>query len=181
MSFDGLVTRAVVGELKKSLLDGRILKIYQPFETDILLIVRNQGKNEQLYISTSANFSRIHLTEERYPNPKQPPMFCMLLRKHIEGGIVKDIRQISLDRIVHIDLEARDELGDIRLKTLIVEIMGRHCNLILIDTNENKIIDSLKHLPPSLNSYRTVLPGAEYVPPPEQNKLNPLEIDKDAI
>lgn len=181
MSFDGLVTRAVVGELKKSLLGGRILKVYQPFESDILLIIRNQGKNEQLYISTSANFSRIHLTEERYPNPKQPPMFCMLLRKHIEGGIVKDIRQISLDRIVHIDLEARDELGDIRLKTLIVEIMGRHSNLILIDTNENKIIDSLKHLPPSLNSYRTVLPGAEYIPPPEQNKLNPLAIDKDTI
>lgn len=181
MSFDGFVTRAVVGELRKSLLGGRILKVYQPFESDVLLIIRSHGKNYQLYISTSANFSRIHLTEQRYPNPKQPPMFCMLLRKHIEGSIVKDIRQISLDRIVHIDLETHDELGDIRLKTLIVEIMGRHSNLILVDTNENKIIDSLKHLPPSVNTYRTVLPGAAYIPPPEQKKLNPLTADKDAI
>lgn len=181
MSFDGLVTRAVVNELKQSLIGGRIHKIYQPFDSDILLIIRNQKKNFQLYISTSANFSRIHLTNERYPNPQQPPMFCMLMRKHLEGSIIKNIHQVSLDRIVHIELETRDELEDISTKTLVAEIMGRHSNIILVDTNTKKIIDSLKHLPPSVNSYRTVLPGSLYVSPPEQNKLNPLTADKDAI
>lgn len=181
MSFDGLVTRAVVNELKQSLIGGRIHKIYQPFDSDILLIIRNQKKNFQLYISTSANFSRIHLTNERYPNPQQPPMFCMLMRKHLEGSIIKNIHQVSLDRIVHIELETRDELEDISTKTLVAEIMGRHSNIILVDKNTKKIIDSLKHLPPSVNSYRTVLPGSLYVSPPEQNKLNPLTADKDAI
>lgn len=181
MSFDGFVTRAVVKELRETLSNGRINKVYQPFETDLLLSIRANRKNVQLYISTSANFSRIHLTNERYPNPIQPPMFCMLVRKHIEGSIVKNIKQIELDRIIHIELQARDELGDLISKTLIVEIMGRHSNLILLDTERNIIVDSIKHLPPSLNSYRTVLPGREYVSPPSQNKANPLEADRETV
>ncbi|MFA8437559.1 NFACT family protein [Pueribacillus sp. YX66] len=181
MSFDGFVTRAVVKELRETLSNGRINKVYQPFETDLLLSIRANRKNVQLYISTSANFSRIHLTNERYPNPIQPPMFCMLVRKHIEGSIVKNIKQIELDRIIHIELQARDELGDLISKTLVVEIMGRHSNLILLDTERNIIIDSIKHLPPSLNSYRTVLPGREYVSPPSQNKANPLEADRETV
>lgn len=181
MSFDGFVTRAVVKELRETLSNGRINKVYQPFETDLLLSIRANRKNVQLYISTSANFSRIHLTNERYPNPIQPPMFCMLVRKHIEGSIVKNIKQIELDRIIHIELQARDELGDLISKTLVVEIMGRHSNLILLDTERNIIVDSIKHLPPSLNSYRTVLPGREYVSPPSQNKANPLEADRETV
>lgn len=181
MSFDGFVTRAVTNELQETLLTGKITKIYQPFETDLLLSIRAKRTNYQLYISTSANFSRIHLTNHRYPNPLQPPMFCMRMRKQIEGYIIKDIKQVDLDRIVHIELEGRDELGDFITKTLIIEIMGRHSNLILLDKDQNTIIDSLKHLPPSLNSYRTVLPGREYVPPPVQNKVNPLNADRETV
>lgn len=181
MSFDGLVTRAIVNELHELLVNGRILKVYQPFETDLLLFIRAHKKNYQLYISASANFSRIHITNNRYPNPKQPPMFCMLMRKHIEGSIIKKIKQIELDRIIHIELEAKNEIGDIVSKTLVVEIMGRHSNIILLDNQTNKIIDSIKHLPPSMNSFRTVLPGKEYVSPPSQNKLNPLNANKETI
>lgn len=181
MSFDGIVTRAITHELSEKLTNGRVSKVYQPFETDLLLSIRANRKNYQLYISTSASFARIHLTNKRYSNPKQPPMFCMLVRKHIEGSIIKKIEQIELDRIVHIELEARNELGDLTSKKLIIEIMGRHSNIILVDTESNVIIDSIKHLPPSLNSYRTVLPGRNYIAPPNQMKTNPLTAERETV
>lgn len=181
MAFDGIVTRAITKELNEQILNGRINKIHQPFSTDLIFSIRANGRNHQLLLSASASFSRIHLTKERYDNPKQPPMFCMLLRKHIEGSIIKKIKQIDLDRVIHIEVEARDEIGDITKKTLIVEIMGRHSNVILVDTEKEVIIDSIKHLPPSVNSYRTIMPGQPYIEPPQQNKLNPLNTDRETL
>lgn len=181
MAFDGIVTRAIAKELNEQILNGRINKIHQPFSTDLIFSIRANGRNHQLLLSASASFSRIHLTKERYDNPKQPPMFCMLLRKHIEGSIIKKIKQIDLDRVIHIEVEARDEIGDITKKTLIVEIMGRHSNVILVDTEKEVIIDSIKHLPPSVNSYRTIMPGQPYIEPPQQNKLNPLNTDRETL
>ncbi|PWA13451.1 hypothetical protein DCC39_00745 [Pueribacillus theae] len=181
MAFDGIVTRAITKELNEQILNGRINKVHQPFSTDIILSIRANGKNRQLLLSASANFSRIHLTKERFDNPKHPPMFCMLLRKHIEGSIIKKIKQIDLDRVIHIEVEAKDEIGDTTKKTLIVEIMGRHSNVILVDTEKKVIIDSIKHLPPSVNSYRTIMPGQPYIEPPQQNKLNPLHTDRETL
>lgn len=181
MSFDAFVTKAVAKELNETLINGKVAKIYQPFESDLLLIIRANRTNYHLCISSSANYARIHLTSRRYPNPAQPPTFCMVLRKHINGYSIKNIKQINLDRIIHIEFAGRNELGDHITKTLVVEIMGRHSNIILLDTARNIIIDSIKHLPPSINSYRTVLPGKEYVPPPSQNKANPLQADRDLI
>ncbi len=179
MAFDGIVTRAITQELNERVLNGRINKIYQPFETDLLLNIRANRKNHQLYISASANFSRIHLTNYRYSNPKQPPMFCMLIRKHIEGSIIKSIKQVGLDRVIQFELESRDELGDQTTKILIVEIMGRHSNIILIDAETEQILDGIKHIPPSLSRFRTVLPGRPYIPPPAQDKVNPLRVDEE--
>src|SRR5690606_1296509 len=112
--------------------------------------------------------SRIQLTEESYSSPDEPPMFCMMMRKHLDRAIVQNIYQSGLDRIVIFEMKGRDELGDESIKLLIMEIMGRHSNIILVDQANDKIIDSIKHIPASVNSYRTVLPGGTYIFPPAQ-------------
>jgi predicted ribosome quality control (RQC) complex YloA/Tae2 family protein len=119
----------------------------------------------------------MHMTAQSYDSPSLPPMFCMLLRKHLEGGIIESIEQQELERIVHITVRSRNEIGDESQKTLIVEIMGRHSNIILIDTATNLILDSVKHLSPAVNRHRTVFPGYEYVAPPAQHKVNPFTIE----
>ncbi|MBS4162109.1 hypothetical protein GWP49_34195, partial [Klebsiella pneumoniae] len=123
----------------------------------------------------------IHLTEEAYDNPSAPPMFCMLLRKHLEGGFVEQIEQIGLDRVMVFHIRSRNEVGDTLIRKLVVEIMGRHSNIVLTDGEKDVIIDSLKHLSPSVNSYRTVLPGYDYILPPAQNKRSPLETEEEDI
>ncbi len=178
MSFDGTVLRAIVTELKETLLSGRITKIYQPYKTELLFTVRANGANQQLLLSANPSFARIHLTNEKIDNPSEPPMFCMLLRKHLEGGIIEEIEQLELERIVTIRIKGRNELGDVSYKKLMVEIMGRHSNIVLLDDKDDKILDSIKHLSPGVNSYRTILPGQPYKLPPEQEKLNPLTIDE---
>ncbi|WP_322786379.1 Rqc2 family fibronectin-binding protein [Fictibacillus gelatini] len=175
MSFDGIVTRAAANELSERLLSGRITKIYQPDKTDLLFTVRAGRKNYKLLISANSSFARIHLTEKSYDNPQVPPMFCMLLRKHLEGAIIEEIDQIEMERIIEIRLKNRDEIGDETYKKLIIEIMGRHSNIILIDEKTGMILDSIKHIPPSLNRHRTILPGQAYVAPPSQHKVSPLE------
>ncbi|MGM9986577.1 MAG: NFACT family protein [Bacillaceae bacterium] len=175
MSFDGLFTRAMTHEIQ-SLQGGRISKLYQPSKNEILLHIRAQSKNQKLLISTHPTYARFHLTNHNYDTPAVPPMFCMLLRKHLEGGIIEGIYQIELERIVEIHIKSRNEIGDEAKKILILEIMGRHSNIILTDENKT-ILDSIKHLSPSTNSYRTVLPGFSYVAPPPQHKQNPLTID----
>ncbi len=178
MSFDGTLIKSVVTELKSTILSGRITKIYQPYKTELLFTIRANGVNNQLLLSANPSFSRLHLTNEKIENPAEPPMFCMLLRKHLEGGFIEAVEQLQFERIVTIVIKARNELGDLCYKKLSIEIMGRHSNIVLLDEKDEKIIDSIKHLSPGVNSYRTILPGHKYKLPPEHEKLNPLEIDE---
>ncbi|MEB9611658.1 NFACT RNA binding domain-containing protein [Bacillus cereus] len=177
MAFDGLFTRAITHEIENSLYTGRISKIYQPSKYEILLHIRANGKNQKLILSSHPTYARMHLTNQNYDSPAIPPMFCMLLRKHLEGGFIEKIEQIDLERIIQITVRSRNEIGDESLKTLVIEIMGRHSNIILLDTKTNVILDSLKHVSLAVNRHRTVYAGAEYVAPPAQHKINPLQIE----
>ncbi|PGH77955.1 hypothetical protein CN896_23110, partial [Bacillus thuringiensis] len=177
MAFDGLFTRAITHEIANSLYTGRISKIYQPSKYEILLHIRANGKNQKLILSSHPTYARLHLTNQNYDSPAIPPMFCMLLRKHLEGGFIEKIEQIDLERIIQITVRSRNEIGDESLKTLVIEIMGRHSNIILVDTKTNVILDSLKHISLAVNRHRTVYAGAEYIAPPAQHKINPLQIE----
>ena len=177
MAFDGLFTRAITHEIENSLYTGRISKIYQPSKYEILLHIRANGKNQKLILSAHPTYARLHLTNQNYDSPALPPMFCMLLRKHLEGGFIEKIEQIDLERIIQITVRSRNEIGDESLKTLVIEIMGRHSNIILVDTKTNNILDSLKHVSLAVNRHRTVYAGAEYIAPPAQHKINPLQIE----
>jgi predicted ribosome quality control (RQC) complex YloA/Tae2 family protein len=181
MSFDGLFTRAITNELSHLLKGGRISKIQQPFPNEILMIIRANGKNHRLLLSIHPSYARIHTTNEIYENPNEPPMFCMLMRKHLEGYILEDIRQIGLDRIIVLEVKGRNELGDISYKQLIVEIMGRHSNIILVDKNRNMILDSIKHVSFAVNTHRAILPGQPYISPPEQEKRDPFAQNEEDI
>lgn len=181
MAFDGLFTRAMTKELADALIGGRINKIQQPYKNEMIITVRAKGKNHKLLLSAHPSYSRIQLTKESSSSPDEPPLFCMMMRKHLDRAIVQDIYQAGLDRMIIFELKGRDELGDESIKLLIMEIMGRHSNIILVDKTNDKIIDSIKHVPASINSYRTVLPGGKYIYPPAQNKLNPLSADTDDI
>lgn len=173
MAFDGLFTKAMTTELQ-GLVSGRISKVHQPNQLELLLQIRAQGKNHKLLISIHPSYSRIHLTGMANTNPSEPPMFCMLLRKHIEGGIITGVEQHGLDRLIILKIKSKNEIGDDIERELHVEMMGRHSNVILVDAERMMILDSLKHLPPSVNSFRTVLPGQPYVFPPSQEKEDPF-------
>ncbi|MBT2581885.1 NFACT RNA binding domain-containing protein [Planococcus sp. ISL-109] len=174
MAFDGLFTKAMTSELQQ-LVSGRISKVHQPNQLELLLHIRAQGKNHKLLISIHPSYSRIHLTNTANVNPSEPPMFCMLLRKHIEGGVITGVHQHGSDRLIILRIRARNEIGDEIERELHVEMMGRHSNVILVDAGRDMILDSLKHLPPSVNSYRTILPGQDYIFPPSQDKRNPYD------
>ncbi|MGW7925334.1 Rqc2 family fibronectin-binding protein [Staphylococcus xylosus] len=174
MAYDGLFTKKIVESLQ-FLVEGRIHKINQPENDTMLIVIRQNRKNHQLLLSIHPSFTRMHLTNKKYDNPFDPPMFARVFRKHIEGGIVKAVRQIGNDRRVEIDVQSKDEIGDTIYRTIILEIMGKHSNLILVDDNR-KIIEGFKHLTPNTNQYRTVMPGFQYEAPPTQNKINPFEI-----
>lgn len=179
MALDGIVLRAISFELNEKLLGGRIDKVYQPERDEIIVLIRNKGHNYKLLVSASSNNPRIHLTETTKSNPETPPMFCMLLRKHLQGGRIVNIEQVLLERILKIEIQNLDELGNISIKQLTVEIMGRHSNIILIDKSSNKIIDSIKRITPDISTVRQILPGLIYNLPPSQEKINPLDINKD--
>ena len=174
MAFDGLFTKKMV-EALQFLVSGRIHKVNQPENDTVILVIRQQRQNHQLLMSIHSSFSRLQLTYKKYDNPFNPPMFARVFRKHLEGGIIKAIRQIGNDRRVEIDVESKDEIGDTIYRTIILEIMGKHSNLILTD-HDGKILEGLKHLTPNTNQYRTVMPGFKYEAPPTQHKLNPFEI-----
>ena len=174
MAYDGLFTKKMVESLQ-SLVSGRIHKINQPENDTIIMVVRQNRKNHQLLLSIHPSFSRLQITDKKYDNPFNPPMFARVFRKHLEGGFIENIRQVGNDRRVEIDIKSKDEIGDTMHRTIILEIMGKHSNLILVDENR-KIIEGFKHLTPNTNQYRTVMPGFEYEAPPSQNKLNPYEI-----
>jgi predicted ribosome quality control (RQC) complex YloA/Tae2 family protein len=181
MSFDGLFTRAMTKELINTLKGGRINKIQQPYKNEIIVVVRANGKNHKLLLSAHPSYARVQLTKESHENPSEPPMFCMLLRKHLEGYILEDVHQIELDRIIVFEVKGRNEIGDTSYKQLIVEIMGRHSNITLVDKTRNIILDSIKHVSFAVNSHRAILPGQEYVLPPSQDKHNPFEADEQEV
>src|SRR5690625_1867108 len=179
MPFDGIVTRAITEELRAKLIGGRINKIYQPTNTELILTIRNQRQNHSLLLSIHPSYARIHLTKDIYRNPSEPPTFCMVLRKHISGAMIENIEQYDLERIVAIEVKGFNEIGDVVTKTLMIEIMGRHSNVLLLNDDKSKIINCLKHVPPFQNRFRTLLPGAPYKFPPSQNKLNILDTDEE--
>jgi predicted ribosome quality control (RQC) complex YloA/Tae2 family protein len=181
MSFDGLFTRAITNELSSLLKGGRINKIHQPYKNEIILAVRANGVNHKLLLSAHPSYARVQVTNEQYDNPNEPPMFCMLLRKHLEGSIIEDIKQAGLDRMIIFEVKGRNEIGDISYKQLIVEIMGRHSNIIIVDKNRNMILDSIKHVSFAVNTHRAIMPGQEYVMPPQQEKMNPFEAQVDDV
>ncbi|SHH06272.1 Predicted component of the ribosome quality control (RQC) complex, YloA/Tae2 family, contains fibronectin-binding (FbpA) and DUF814 domains [Thermosyntropha lipolytica DSM 11003] len=174
MPFDGFTIKAIVSELNEELLSARIDKIYQPEKDEIILTVRKyKGSTHKLLISANAKWARMHITTDRMENPSVPPSFCMLLRKYLEGGKIKAVKQVDFERVVHIEIEALDDFREWKPKTLICEFTGRHANIILINPETNTIIDAIKKYGSELSSYREVLPGKEYIAPPPQDKLNP--------
>lgn len=176
MAFDGLTIANVVSELKRELLGGRLYKIAQPENDELLLTVKTAAGQKRLLISAGASLPLIYLTEKNKPSPLTAPNFCMLLRKHLQNGRITDIFQPGLERIVHIQIEHLDEMGDIRRKTLVVEIMGKHSNIIFCN-EDNLIIDSIKHVSAAVSSLREVLPGKPYFVPKTQEKQDPLTTD----
>ncbi|MCL1990268.1 MAG: NFACT family protein [Defluviitaleaceae bacterium] len=174
MAFDGCVTKATVQELQKALLTGRITKIYQLSKYEMLFTIRQQRQNKKVLFSVHPTYARIQLTHLDYAHANEPPMFCMLMRKHLEGTIVTDIEQVNHDRIIKWTLTQRDEFGGDVTKYLYLEVMNKHSNFILT-TKEGKIIDCIKHVPPLMNRHRTLQPSATYVLPPETQKIDPHE------
>ena len=181
MSFDGLFTHLMIKELSEQLVHGRISKIQQPYDNEIILTVRSQGKNHKLLLSAHPSYARIQLTTINYLNPETPPNFVMMLRKYLDGAILEKIEQIENDRVIHFTFKHRDELGDVQHVILVIELMGRHSTVLLMNQETGKILDTIKHIGASQNTYRTLLPGAEYVAPPKQQTLNPLTATKPQI
>lgn len=180
MSFDGVFTHVMVQELNQ-LIGGRISKIHQPYENEVVLVIRANGKNQRLLLSAHPSYARIQLTNIAYSNPDTPPTFAMMLRKHLEGGILENIEQIENDRVVHLTINKRDELGDQQKLVLIVELMGRHSTIVLVNQTSGKILDAIKHIGPSQNTYRSILPGSTYIAPPFQEQINPFMATKEQV
>lgn len=180
MALDGLVLHAIVHELR-ACVGGRINKIHQPTENDVIMHIRAQGQNVKLLLSANPTYPRVQITEQSSLNPMDAPMFCMLLRKHCESGVIEAVEQIGMERVIRMQIRHRDELGDMSTKHIIVEIMGRHSNIILLDPATETILDGIHHVTPAISSYRIVMPGSKYVTPPEQDKQNPLEADASAF
>ncbi|WKV09212.1 NFACT RNA binding domain-containing protein [Thermoanaerobacterium sp. CMT5567-10] len=181
MALDGITLYGIIYELRNELLGGKIDKIYQPEKDEIIIYIRNIGNNYKLLISANANFPRIYLTDEYKENPINPPMFCMLLRKYLQGGKIVDIYQKGFDRIVFIDVLSRDELEKEVVKTLVVEIMGRYSNIILIDKESEIIVDSVKRVYQDMSKIREITPGIKYELPPSQDKLNIKKFKKEDL
>jgi len=176
LSLDGIAIRALVDELKPQLIGGRIDKIQQPDHNTLIITVRQPGKNLRLLITSKPQSARFHLTHNARQNPLQPPLFCMVLRKHLEGSKIINIEQQGLERIVHFILEGFDELGDKVNRILIGEFMGKHSNLVLVKQKEGIILDSIKRLSHAVNQYREILPGVPYISPPPHEKIKLEEL-----
>jgi len=175
MAFDGLVTRAITNELNTMILNGKIDKIHQPNKDDIIFTIRALNKNYKLILSSNAQFARVHITNRIFENPEKPFNFCMVLRKHLTSAKITKIEQISNDRIIKFTFENSNELGDKETKILIIEIMGKHSNIILL-TSKMTIIDSIKHIDFEISSVREVMPGRPYILPQTQDKISPFDI-----
>ena len=181
MSFDGFFLHHMVEELRTELLNGRIQKINQPFEQELVLQIRSNRKSHRLLLSAHPVFGRIQLTESTFENPAQPSTFIMVLRKYLQGAVIESIEQIENDRIVEITVSNKNEIGDHIQATLIIEIMGKHSNILLVDKSSHKILEVIKHIGFSQNSYRTLLPGATYIAPPSTEALNPFTVKDEKL
>jgi predicted ribosome quality control (RQC) complex YloA/Tae2 family protein len=175
LALDGIFLSLIKEEINKTLAYAKVDKVQQPEKDEIVIVFRLRGGAEKLIISASANNPRIHFTQNSKENPMQAPMFCMLLRKHLCGGRFVGARQEGLERILFIDFDCHNELGDLVRRTLAVEIMGRHSNIMLIDEN-SRILDAIKHIDESMSAVRQVYPGMRYTLPPAQDKLNMLDV-----
>ena len=181
MSFDGFFLHHMVEELRAELLNGRIQKINQPFDQELVLQIRSNRQSHRLLLSAHPVFGRIQLTETTFENPAQPSTFIMVLRKYLQGALIESIEQIENDRIVEITVSNKNEIGDDIQATLIIEIMGKHSNILLVDKSSNKVLEVIKHIGFSQNSYRTLLPGATYIAPPSTEALNPFTIKDEKL
>lgn len=181
MSFDGFFLHHLTKELQDELLYGRIQKVNQPFEHELVLTIRNNRKNYKLLLSAHPVFGRLQITKTDFQNPQTPNTFTMIMRKYLQGAVIESITQIENDRVLEIAFSNKNEIGDNIKVTLVVEIMGKHSNIILIDKTESKIIESIKHIGFSQNSYRTILPGSTYIAPPKTDAKNPFTVSDEKL
>ena len=181
MSFDGFFLHHMTEELRRELLGGRIQKINQPFEQELILQVRSNRKSHKLLLSAHSVFGRVQLTETTFENPAVPNTFIMVMRKYLQGAVIEAIQQVENDRILEVSVSNKNEIGDSVAVTLVIEIMGKHSNIILLDKSSGKIIEAIKHVGFSQNSYRTILPGSTYVAPPQTGSLNPFTVGDEKL
>ena len=181
MSFDGFFLHHMVEELRRELVNGRIQKINQPFEQELVLQIRSNRQSHRLLLSAHPVFGRIQLTQTTFENPAQPSTFIMVLRKYLQGALIESIEQVENDRIVEMTVSNKNEIGDHIQATLIIEIMGKHSNILLVDKSSHKILEVIKHVGFSQNSYRTLLPGSTYISPPSTESLNPFTIKDEKL
>ena len=181
MSFDGFFLHHMVEELRRELVNGRIQKINQPFEQELVLQIRSNRQSHRLLLSAHPVFGRIQLTQTVFENPAQPSTLIMVLRKYLQGAVIESINQVESDRIVEITVSNKNEIGDHIQATLIIEIMGKHSNILLVDKSSHKILEVIKHVGFSQNSYRTLLPGSTYIAPPSTESLNPFTIKDEKL
>lgn len=174
MPFDGAFTRSIVKELSY-LIGCKIEKIHQPTKDEIVLVFKKDRKGKKILCCANPSYPRVHITEQAMENPKVPPTFCMILRKYLQDGILLEVNQINFDRIIELRIQSKDELGYFADFYLLTEIMGKHSNIILLNS-ERKIVDAIKHIGSNMNRYREVLPGCDYVIPPLKEKVNPLDV-----
>ncbi|WP_088723854.1 Rqc2 family fibronectin-binding protein [Streptococcus mutans] len=181
MSFDGFFLHHLTKELQEQILWGRIQKVNQPFEQELVLTIRNNRQNYKLLLSAHPVFGRVQLTKTDFQNPQSPNTFTMIMRKYLQRALIENIEQIENDRILEMSISNKNEIGDQIKVTMIIEIMGKHSNIILLDKNEGKIIESIKHIGFTQNSYRTILPGSRYLAPPKIQAQNPFTISDETL
>ena len=181
MSFDGFFLHHMTEELRRELLGGRIQKINQPFEQELVLQIRSNRQSHKLLLSAHSVFGRVQLTDTTFENPAVPNTFIMVMRKYLQGAVIEAIQQVENDRILEISVSNKNEIGDSVAVTLVIEIMGKHSNIILLDKASGKIIEAIKHVGFSQNSYRTILPGSTYVAPPQTCSLNPFTVGDEKL
>jgi len=181
MAFDGIITCAMTRELQDKIYLGKIEKVYQPENDELVFHIHTKKGNVKLYASVNSSRACLHFIEENLPNPPAPLSFCMLMRKHLQGGRIVSIEQKDAERIIEISLETLNELGFTVSKKIIFEIMGKHSNIILVDMTTGKVIDSIKRVSIDVNRARQILPGIEYAYPPAQDKISFKEIDENTL
>ena len=180
MPMDGFTLAFLTRELRMALVGGRVERVNQPERDALLVLLRSGGENHKLLLSANPNQPRAQLTVQSYENPPEPPMFCMLLRKHLQGARVAAVEQPDGDRVLVFTFDCVGELGDPVQKTLVLELMGRYSNLTLVD-ERGVIIDCIRHVNSEMSRVRVLLPGAAFVMPPRQDKLNPAALTAEAL